>query len=94
MSGEGAILDVPPFPISTEPNRQASPSVASNDAGFLVWRGSGGVLGARVTQSGQVLDPDPLVISPEDAVDAPTVASNGWTTWSCGNAIGPSPRAA
>ena len=83
VSQSGTILDPDGIAISTVAGDKSLPTVASDDAGFLVvWadrrNGEGDIFGARVSQSGSVLDPDGVAISTASgAQDAPAVAFDG-----------------
>ena len=68
VSASGSLLDAAGFPISTAAGGQWFPSVASDGSGHLVvWEdgrsGSSGVYGARVSASGEVLDPSGIAIA-------------------------------
>ena len=73
VSQSGRILDPHGIPISTATNRQESPEVCFGDSNyFVVWedRRSGlynfDIYGARVSQSGEVLDSNGIAISTAD----------------------------
>jgi hypothetical protein len=84
VTTEGTVLDEGGFLVSGAPDRQTSPSIASDGTGFfLTWadyRGHQGhlgadVYGARVDAGGHVLDPDGLLLSGRQG--APVVDWNG-----------------
>jgi hypothetical protein len=71
VSPAGAVLDAPPLTISSAPDSQWAPTVASDGTDWLVlWadgrNGTGDLYGTRVSAAGAVLDPagTPLVIAP------------------------------
>uniref|UniRef100_A0A7C4TBZ1 T9SS type A sorting domain-containing protein n=1 Tax=candidate division WOR-3 bacterium TaxID=2052148 RepID=A0A7C4TBZ1_UNCW3 len=68
ISPQGVILDTVAFPISIASGEQASPRLAFNSTNyFVIWRdnrlGFSAIYGARVTPSGQVLDPNGIFIT-------------------------------
>ncbi|WNG36094.1 hypothetical protein F0U61_22300 [Archangium violaceum] len=84
VSGTGTVLDISGIPISTAANNQNSPAVASNGTNSLVvWQdtrggGSADIYGARVSNTGTVLNTSGILIS--NAVNAqedPAVSYNG-----------------
>jgi hypothetical protein len=84
VSGAGAVLDLGGIPISTAANNQTAPAVASNGTNSLVvWQdtrsgGSSDIYGARVSNTGTVLNTSGLLISTAvNAQEAPAVAYNG-----------------
>ncbi|NTX07358.1 tandem-95 repeat protein [Myxococcus sp. CA040A] len=98
VTGTGTVVDSPtPRVLTTASNTQLAPAVATNGTNFLVvWedlRGGGSdVYGARVTPTGELLDPQGIALSTA-AFDqrAPAVASNGtdylvvWSTYGAGS---------
>ena len=92
---DGMLLDTSGLPIATTTNRQRIPSVDCNGTYCLVtWEeigNSSDICGARVTRSGNVLDPAGIPIS-TSTIGAPSVVSDGsrWlTTWADSRIYGP-----
>jgi Bacterial Ig domain len=88
VSGSGAWLDSAPIPICTKPWYQDNPAVASNGRDFFVaWvddrnfatpGGPMDIYGARVAESGSVLDPDGIRLTPSRTfLFNPAIASDG-----------------
>lgn len=83
VTTEGAVLDVPGFPISAASGEQRTPAVArAGDVSWVVWedtrRGQSDIFGARVREDGTVLEPDAIPISTASkAQTGPRVASVG-----------------
>jgi hypothetical protein len=85
VSGGGAVLDSSGIAISTASNTQASPSVGYNGATFLVvWQdfrsgtGFSDIYGARVSETGSVLENSGFAISAEPGAEVqPKVTSMG-----------------
>ncbi|MDQ1519376.1 MAG: hypothetical protein QOI55_449, partial [Actinomycetota bacterium] len=83
VSPSGTLLDPTGFLISPLAGDQRAPAVAWNGTNFLVvWqeprpKSGDGIVGARVSPAGTVLDPAGIPISTTDTVVAPSVASNG-----------------
>ncbi|MEO0114117.1 MAG: T9SS type A sorting domain-containing protein [candidate division WOR-3 bacterium] len=83
VSPTGEVLDPDGIAISTAFDIQCPPSVASNGTNSLVvWedaRSGGGhrIYGARVSPTGEVLDPDGILIANGPYVRWPSVASDG-----------------
>ncbi len=83
VDDSGNVLDPTGLVLSSGPGN-SSPAVGSNGAYYLVvWAqdstsGSSMLLGARVTETGTILDPTPFVIANETGtIVAPRVASDG-----------------
>lgn len=83
IAQDGTVLDPEGLPISTAAGDQSFPAVAFGDSVFLVvWQDERGsysdIYGARVSSSGEVLDPADIAIStaPEDQC-CPAVAYDG-----------------
>lgn len=94
VSPSGAVIDHLPIPVSTAPRTKHHPSVAFDGANYLVvWLdyrngGSPDIYGARVSPSGNVLDPDGIAIStaPGSQVDPSVVFGDSsylvvWYDW-------------
>ena len=87
VSPGGTVLDVAGIPIANAARRQVRPGVAFDGTNFLVvWQDGDvsdpdqNVFGARVSQSGQVLDDTPISIATEAGNQVqPSVAWNGET---------------
>jgi len=83
VANDGTVLDAAGIPISTAPNNQSWPDVASNGTDYLVtWvdgRGySWDIYANRVASDGTVLDGSGMPISmANNTQDYPSVASNG-----------------
>jgi hypothetical protein len=82
----GAVLDEPNIPISTAPRRQMNPSLTFDGRCFVVaWEDErrhgdwvNDIYAARVDPSGNVLDPDGLVVSADDEIqESAAIAANG-----------------
>lgn len=85
VTPNGGVLDPKGIAISSAPSYQQSAGVAFNGTNYLVvWRDPRGaspfpdIFGARVTPSGEVLDPSGIAISSStNEIFAPAVASDG-----------------
>jgi hypothetical protein len=93
ISGAGHVLDLSSLLLSTAAGDQRSPAVASHGTDYLAaWQearnGSSDIYGARVANTGEVLDPSGLALSMDHNTEqAPAVESNGtdylvvWQDW-------------
>ncbi|MHA7630440.1 Ig-like domain-containing protein [Corallococcus sp. M7] len=83
VTGTGTVLDAPAFAVSTANGDQSMPAVGSDGADYLVvWSdnrsGSDALFGARVTQTGTVLEGDGQFLARGSSFDTePAVAFNG-----------------
>ncbi|MFY0521906.1 hypothetical protein ACN28I_01400 [Archangium gephyra] len=84
VSGTGTVLDISGIPISTATNNQSVPAVASNGTNSLVvWQdtrggGSADIYGARVSNTGTVLNTSGILISNAvNTQESPALAYNG-----------------
>jgi hypothetical protein len=81
-----------PFAVTAgEFNETSSAVTAGNEEFFVVWedgrsdRSAYGIFGARVSPSGEVLDPDGIQLQPEASLGQPSVTSDGenfFVVWS------------
>lgn len=79
LDARGVPLDPVPFVVAAAPGRQVEPLVSFNGQDFLVaWLDGGAVRAARVSPSGALLDPAPILV--DAAADTFSLASNG-STW-------------
>jgi hypothetical protein len=86
FSAAGEPLDASPIPIAVAPGEQSEPAVAFDGTRYLVvWEdhrtgGDRGILGARVTPAGTVVDPVPITIAAATYHQrSPSVAFDGTT---------------
>jgi PKD repeat protein len=83
VAGDGKVLDATPRVLTTGTGAQSAPTVASNGTDYFVaWEdsrnGSTDIYGARVSSTGQTLEPNGLALSTaSNSQQAPAVASNG-----------------
>jgi len=83
LAPSGVVLDSPGFVITSTPSGRNPAATTSDGTDFLVVWGDGrggtaDIYGARVSQSGQVLDPNGIAISTADAQQSlPAVAFGG-----------------
>ena len=73
----GTVLDQSPIPMTQD--FVQTPDLASDGHDFLaVWRASAGIVGARVSQDGRILDPEPIRLSSgSDGSEHPALAFDG-----------------
>jgi hypothetical protein len=83
ISSQGALLDTLSIAVTVGDNRQGAPTAAFDGTNYLVvWQDAGSghydIHGARITQTGVLLDPQGFIISAATgSQENPAVASNG-----------------